>query len=219
METICLDLAQKNIHQIGLSEFTTTTHNQKSTPNQQQQKSFNYVSGLVWWFVIDFSLKLYSQCTENKMKVTLFVGITALFILKCSTINWSSSSSPFSMHRKWLSTAFFSSCHEIQKFLCTEIQRARIQNQLCQPLSRSGLWMTHSLWALCQVSRNQKRAAKTAEPVPKPETAGPLQSIMPNLTSHVRLQCHPNAARWISGPRASVSTVHRLRWKSMKSVV
>lgn len=38
METICLDLAQKNIHQIGLSEFTTTTHNQKSTPNQQKKK-------------------------------------------------------------------------------------------------------------------------------------------------------------------------------------
>lgn len=46
METICLDLAQKNIHQIGLSEFTTTTHNQKSTPNQQKF-SFRFRSGMM----------------------------------------------------------------------------------------------------------------------------------------------------------------------------
>lgn len=59
------------------------------------------------------------------------------------------------------------------------------------------LGMTHSLWASCQLGYNQKRAAKIAKPVLKPEPGGPLQSRMPQLMG---LQCHPKAARWISGP-------------------
>lgn len=209
----CLDLEQNNIHQAGLSGFTTTNITKKPTPNQQQKRSHS-VSGLIWWSVIDFSLKLYSQCTENKMKVTLFAGQSPpLLVLKCSTINWSSS--PFSMQRKLLSTAFFSSWHGIQKSLYTEIQRAQVQNQLSQPLPWSSLWTAHSFWASCQAGYNQKHAVKRAEPVLpklKPETAGPLQSIMPKLKSHAWMQCHPNAARWISGPQGSVPAVHCVRW-------
>lgn len=115
------------------------------------------------------------------------------------------------MQRKLLSSAFFffsfPSCCEIQKLLCTEIQRAQIQNQLSQPLSWSSLQMMHSLWALCQITYNQKCAAKTAEPelpLLRWETSRPLRSIISKLISHVWMQCHPNAAGWISGPWASV---------------
>lgn len=123
------------------------------------------------------------QEVHRKNEVTLSVGITALLILKCSTINWSASPS-FSMQRENMFDWPFSSCHKIQKILSTEIQGTQIQGQLFQPLSWSSLWMIYSYWLSCQVGNNQKHAAKIAEPVLpklKAETFGPLQSIMPML--------------------------------------
>lgn len=119
----------------------------------------------MWCSLTDFLLKSYSHCTENKMKVTLFVeslsfsfsSVAPLIILLLPFLY----SKEITFH--WL-FFFFPSCHEIHKFLCTEIQKARIQNQLCELLSWSSFWMTHSLWALCQLL-SELCASKTAGPV------------------------------------------------------
>lgn len=69
---------------------------------------------------------------------------------------------------------------------------------------------------------NQKCVAQIAEPVLpvlKPETAGPLQSIMLKLKRHACMQCLPNAAQWISGTRTSECAMHQARGKSWRSVL
>jgi len=67
-----------------------------------------------------------------------------------------------------------------------------------------------------------KVCCKTAEPVLpklKPEEARPLQSTMPKQKSHAWMQCHPNATGCISGPQATLSAVHCVRWRNMGLVL
>lgn len=132
-------------------------------PHSKPQTWFCFRSDVMFfnWFFTEIVQPLHRKQNEGD----LVCRIAVLFILKCSTTD--NPSPPFSLFKGNyfpLTFFFFPSCHEIHKFLCTEIQKARIQNQLCELLSWSSFWMTHSLWALCQLL-SELCASKTAGPV------------------------------------------------------
>lgn len=151
-ETICLDLAQNNIHQAGLSGFTTNNIIKKPTANQQQ-KSSRSVSGLIWWSIIDFSLQLYSPYTENKMKVTLFAGQSLSF--------WFSSVAPLTDHHHPPLSLRKGNSFPLPFFLTA----MRFRNSSAQRFRGLGFktsFVNHCLGAACERPINSEHRVKLA---------------------------------------------------------